>query len=120
MEKFLQYNRVDEEVRNRAREIDNAINALVAQIAPTRRSERRRKKVYEFIRHLIQDSLDSSSIATGSYSQKTYLPESDIDITITEAIAHSDSWCLQLNLALCTKALQQNASSSDNTVSTGM
>lgn len=107
LDKFLQYNRVDEEVLNRTTQVEQVIQSLDGQVAPTPRADRRRQKIYDFIARIVQEALGCSVCPTGSFAQKTYLPDGDIDITIVGTV--ESSWCLELNHALCARALTESS-----------
>ena len=62
-----------------------AADRLLAALQPTAESERRRQAVLEYVIKCLNTHVrlrDAHCCATGSFALKTYLPESDIDITL--------------------------------------
>lgn len=65
---------------------DAFVNYFLNKVGPTEESERMRKSIFAKVKSLIEKALGGSSqimvIRYGSDPLKTYLPDSDIDITV--------------------------------------
>lgn len=111
------------------------VEALVRTLIPSRAAEERRRAVFDYVADLLEKRFEqcerlrtATCCATGSFLSKTYLPESDLDVTVLHAgIDHvvtddsvssvssrgtvedcsEDSWVMVVNEALCRSALQK-------------
>jgi DNA polymerase sigma len=66
-------------------DVETLVNELVASLRPTEAAERRRRAVFEHIKHLAQDCFgrdDTLVSAYGSVPLRAYLPDGDIDICL--------------------------------------
>ena len=95
---------------------------LLLWMQPTSESEARRTNAANYVRSLIQQQPELAGarvLDTGSFASKTYLPDSDVDLTITLPCssypgAYSDDWMLAVNHALCRAAIGLPPGSNSN------
>ena len=83
-------------------------DVLVLWLQPTTESEARREAVFGHVKAVLQrhpDLQDIPIFLDGSYSSKTYLPDSDIDVTLGGNSSSLDEWVHHSNVALCRAAM---------------
>ena len=69
-------------------------------MAPTTAAEARREKAEAFIASLAHDTLGATVLPVGSYALKTYLPDSDVDVTLFLCAGQQEAWFLRIQEAL--------------------
>ena len=67
------------------------LDALLRVLQPSRQSEERRGAVFGFVDEVLRKQFDSKMatvepFCTGSFLSKTYLPDSDLDLTIIHPV----------------------------------
>ena len=67
-----------------ASSIEAQVDKLVLWLQPTRQAEKRRKEIFLFVKRVISSHLTfgHAIILTGSTPLRTYLPDSDLDVTV--------------------------------------
>jgi hypothetical protein len=62
--------------------LHSATDVMLACISPTHSAAAQRSAVYAYVAGLVRQFLGADALLTGSYATHTYLPDSDIDITV--------------------------------------
>jgi len=88
---------------------------LILWMQPTAESESRRTKTANYLRSLVRNQPELAGarvLDTGSFASKTYLPDSDVDLTLSLPCEsksrpgfNSNDWILAVNNALCRAAI---------------
>ena len=91
--------------------VDGLIKNVIASIQPSQRSEIRRLRIVDFIQKIIKETLGGEALLCGSFAQKTYLPDGDIDLSLIKCVENPavimETWVMKLNQAICSLAIQQ-------------
>jgi hypothetical protein len=88
------------------------VDIALLWISPTFESECRRNAVFGFVRDVLLEHpnlRESRIMLTGSFAAKTYLPDSDIDVSImfpVDDTVDRDEWVYMVNNALCRAAVK--------------
>jgi hypothetical protein len=71
---------------------------LIGWIQPTTASLIKRKAVFEWVEQLVKQSLGAQLLSIGSFPQRTYLPESDQDVSAMLISGQEDSWFVKVSI----------------------
>lgn len=80
--------------------LSSASHLAIDSIMPSKEAEEKRDKVVNFISKLVGTSLGIEVFQTGSFPTKTYLPNSDLDMTVCTGSMLGDEWFRKLHDAL--------------------
>jgi len=84
--------------------VEAAVADVLTVIMPTAAGESKRQAVLSYIDSIIKKSIGAQVYPHGSYALKTYLPDSDIDVSAFFSRSHEVTWTSRVLNALCVDA----------------
>lgn len=98
---------LSKENREATRSARNRVDKILDSISPNAQAASKRMLVVDHVRKSIAEALPrSGSYLTGSFPLKTYLPDSDIDITVVIGKEEATSWYIRLLESLTESAIE--------------
>mmetsp|Transcript_47870 Transcript_47870/g.133233 ORF Transcript_47870/g.133233 Transcript_47870/m.133233 type:complete len:912 (-) Transcript_47870:1544-4279(-) len=87
------------------REYFASVDTLVSWLQPTPAALAQRQAVYDWMAALVRRVLGAQLMLIGSFPQRTFLPDGDLDVSACLCAGQEDRWFLRVNEALCMASL---------------
>jgi len=87
------------------REYFACVDQLVSWLQPTPAALAQRQAVYDWMAALVRRVLGAQLMPIGSFPQRTFLPDGDLDVSACLCAGQEDRWFLRVNEALCMASL---------------